>query len=124
MLVALTRMLSANIQGTYWRGRYAEHDVIIRADDGFMNASKLCLSRNKCIYDWIRANDELIEKCDNQITQDFLNYGIADNQSIDHVKNVHIDLDEVYISPYLMPSLCGWLDPAFMFNSARIVNRY
>src|SRR5277367_6695075 len=93
MLVALTRMLSANIQGAYWRGRYAEHDVIMRSDDGFMNASKLCLSRNKCIYDWIRANDELIGKCYSQITVDYLNYGVADNQSIDHVKNVHIDID-------------------------------
>src|SRR5277367_6606709 len=124
MLVALTRMLSANIQGAYWRGRYGEYDVIIRVDDGFMNASKLCLSRNKCIYDWIRANDELIEKCDSQITRDFLNYGIFDNGSIDHIKNVHNDIDGVYITPYLMPSLCGWLDPAFIFNSARIINRY
>src|SRR5277367_1639869 len=123
-LVALTRMLSANIQGAYSRGRYGEYDVIIRVDDGFMNASKLCLSRNKCIYVWIRANDELIEKCDSQITVDYLNYGVVDNQSIDHVKNVHIDIDGVYISPYLMPSLSGWLDPAFIFNSARIINRY
>src|SRR5277367_6342941 len=124
MLVALTRMLSANIQGTYWRGRYAEHDVIIRADDGFMNASKLCQSHNKCIYDWIRANDELIKKCDSQITVDFLNYGIFDIGSIDHVINGNVEIDGVYISPYLMPSLCSWIDPAFIFNSARIINRY
>src|SRR5277367_2851242 len=122
MLVALTRMLSPNIQGAYWRGRYAEHDVIIQADDGFMNASKLCQSHNKSIYDWIRANEVLIEKCDSQITIDFLNYGISDNQSIDHVKNVHLDIDGIYISPYLMPTLCGWLNPAFIFNSARIIN--
>src|SRR5277367_89677 len=124
MLVALTRMLSANILGVYWRGRYAEHDVIIRSDDGFMNGTLLCLSHKKCIYNWLDLNDELIKQCDNQITQDFLNYGISDNGSINHVIDVRYDIDEVYISPYLMPSLCGWVDPAFIFNSARIINRY
>src|SRR5277367_1638807 len=123
MLVALTRMLSANIQGAYWRGRYAEHDVIMRSNDGFMNASKLCLSRNKSICDWLDVNDELIKQCDSQITRDFLNYGIFDNGSIDHVIDIHDDIDGVYVSPYLIPSLCEWLDSAF-FNSARIINRY
>src|SRR5277367_1707132 len=124
MLVALTRMLSANIQGVYWRGRYAKHDGIIRSDDGFMNGTLLCLSHNKCIYVWLDANDELIKQCDKQITQDFLTYGISDNGSIDHIIDLGYDIDGVYISPYLMPSLCSWLDPAFIFNSARIINRY
>src|SRR5277367_3249610 len=124
MLVALTRMLSANILGVYWRGRYAEHDVIIRSDDGFMNGTLLCLVNNKCIYRWLNANEELIKQCDDQITRDYLNYGISDNGSIDHVTDLRFDIDGVYISPYLMPSLCSWLDTAFIFNSARIINRY
>src|SRR5277367_3955959 len=106
MLVALTRMLSANILGSYWRGRYAEHDVIIRTDDGFINGTRLCHAHNKSIYEWIKSNANFIEKCDAQITQDYLNHGISDKQSIDNVKNVHLDIDGIFISPYLLPSLC------------------
>src|SRR3977135_1621893 len=63
----ITDVCFEQIKGDYWYGAYEEFRVILNKNTGFLNATKICSSANKELYNWLRLKGmhEL-----NQILQD------------------------------------------------------
>ena len=101
-------------------GNYGVFQVIIKNDNGFMNATKLCKDGGKEFRNW-KANanaKELISAVSSsaRIPAD----GIL--QTITGGKNVVIR--GTYVHPDLIPHIASWVSPEFAIKVSKIVNEY
>jgi hypothetical protein len=101
---------------SFGKGNYCGIEVIILKENGYINASKLCLNAGKNYCDWTRISKakELIEYY-NSHTQECGCVSVS-------ILDVPNELRGTYVHPKLVPHIAMWVSLEFADKVSDIVN--
>src|SRR5277367_2819470 len=143
----LSAICFEHIKDDYWYGTYGEFRVVMMKTNGWINASKMCTDGGKQFRDWkrLQGTREMIAEyerlkasenttdikaeagntCGDRCVQ-IPTYGSNALQIV--VDNNFSDVGRIirgtYCPPDLIPSIAGWISPAFQLKANRIINHY
>jgi len=110
-------LLYENINSDYCRASYGEFKVVMMNKNGFINATKLCISGGKRLESWHRnsGSKEMIEFFTSQLNTE-CKIGIAGGKNT--------EISGTYVHRYLIPHIASWVSPTFSFKVSRIVDDF
>jgi len=124
---SLCNLAYSNIEGLYWRGKWGNHEIILRQGDCFVNATKVCIRFGKMFDDWKIQNAALIDAVNGEMaTENLFYYPYKPNEckSIQVVVEPGKDYGGIYVHPYLFPHLFSWLCTGAAIQMAQIVSKF
>lgn len=117
----LSEIIYNDINGEFGYGSYGEFNVIIMRKNGYINATKLCLTGGRRFAKWIETNNsqELI----NEIIEIYSYLGDDFKPTI-IINNIQSNLKGTYVHPDLITHIASWVSPKFAIKVSKIVNNY
>src|SRR6266853_4484127 len=136
------------VKDNFYLGAYADFNVILMKDCGYVNATKLCNDGGKRFRNWTRLDHtkDLIEALQNQITIEASGFTHDSTQCVARSPCLHtsahiraevykyvqteniLDDDRLisgtYCHPLLIPSIAGWISPIFQLKVNRIIYNF
>ncbi len=104
----------------YYLGTFGGLEVLIRKEDEFVNATKLCKKGGKELFSWTRL------QCSKSLRKEFsLAEGICEDEMINTVlggKNTEVR--GTYVHPDLVPHIAMWISPRFGIIVSRIIREW
>ena len=110
-----------SVDNDYEWGYYFQFKVLIMIRNGYINATKLCKDSNKRFDNWLRnqGSEELIDELESAA----INPG-DEKSIITIIGGRNAEIRGTYVHLDLIPSITGWISPAFALKVNRIVNEY
>ncbi len=106
------------IDDDFCKAKYGDFEVIMMIKNGYMNATKLCISGDKRYKDWFR----------NKENKELINYFEKDNNM---KQTIHINkggekhnINGTYVHPDLVPHIGSWISLKFASKVSKIVNNF
>lgn len=107
------------IDNTYSRAKFADFEVVMRMEDGYINASHMCRLYNKKFNDWTRGKDgKAIIRAYNKST------GISVDNLLVHIKNGPNDIRGTYVYPDLAFTIAQWCNPEYSVMVNEIIRKH
>ncbi|QGM48853.1 N1R/p28-like protein [Magpiepox virus] len=110
--------------------RYDDFEIVVMKENGYVNATKLCILGNKRLSDWLNmeSTKELIREAeyvnrnwkDKSFYMDGIKGVILDIESEDYVYEV----SGCYIHQDLISHITSWISPLFSLKVSKIMNYY
>lgn len=108
-----------SVDNQYEWGYYFDFKVLIMSKNGYINVTKMCQDGNKQFRFWLQndSSKELLDELERSesIPSDLVMIKIGTGANDYRGTYVHLDL---------VPSIAGWISPAFALKVNRIVNEY
>nr|WCB86988.1 CPPV177 N1R/p28-like protein [Cooks petrelpox virus] len=109
--------------------RYDDFEIIIMKENGYVNATKLCILGNKRLRDWLNmeTTKELIREAE------YLNRNWKVKSFYTDIKGVVLDIESeehvyevsgCYIHQDLVSHVTSWISPLFSLKVSKIMNYY
>jgi hypothetical protein len=109
------------IDNQYEWGYYSDFKVLIMTRNRYINATKLCQDGDRRFRNWLN-NDYAINLI-NELESSAIN--LADGKSMIRITGGNdFEVRGTYVHLDLIPSIAGWISPAFALKVNRIVNEY
>jgi KilA-N domain/Protein of unknown function (DUF3627) len=133
------------IKGNYWYGAYGEFRVVMMKDNGYINATKMCLTGGKDYFKWsrLKSSMELMEAVtrkqegfkalQNSHDTSPLTLGDSNHQKwrlvcIPITNEKISDIDKLiagtYCHPLLIPHIGSWISADFAIMVSEVVNAH
>ena len=118
----ITKLEYEKIDNVYSKAKYADFDVTMNMETGYINATKLCNDGGKKFFKWNEnaGNKELIKYFEE-------NYGSPNLEGHKYeVRNGTKcnNINGTYVHPDLIPHIASWVSPAFAYKVSKIVNNF
>lgn len=114
------------INDKFSRGKYGDFDVIIMKENGYINATKLCIhvaeitGSRKVFRNWSMNTSakDLIDSaaCEAGIPASQLTIVVSSGKNQ--------EIKGTYVHPDLVPHIASWASPEFAIKVSKIVNKY
>jgi KilA-N domain/Protein of unknown function (DUF3627) len=109
------------IDNQYEWGYYFDIKVLIMTQNRYINATKMCQDGDRRFRNWLN-NDYAINLI-NEFESSAIN--LADGKSMIRITGGNdFEIRGTYVHLDLVPSIAGWISPAFALKVNRIVNEY
>ena len=126
-------VITTQIRENFWLASYGSFRVIMMADCGYINATKLCLLMGKQFSDWKDNTSSLLlmNALEDELELSNLHDGNVAPINLDTVcKTILTDnrteedklISGTYCHPLLIPHIACWCSPAFAFRISRVIN--
>ncbi|ARF02770.1 SWPV1-196 [Shearwaterpox virus] len=125
----LTVIITDHIDYRFCWVRYDDFEFIIMKENGYINATKLCILGNRRLSDWLdlKSTKELIKDADYVNG----NWKVRSSSSDSRGVILYLDNDQYlyevsgyYIHQDIIPHLTTWISPLFSLKVSKIINCY
>ncbi|WPD90874.1 N1R/p28 family protein [Avipoxvirus sp.] len=110
---------------------YIKYDGItltMMKDNGYINATQLCMLGNKDFKEWIKLDHsiELIKEIEKNINKETTKYvkAVISVRSDYYNSETSNDIKGFYIHGNIMPHICAWISSKFAIKVSNIVHNY
>lgn len=126
-------VITTQIRDNFWLASYGSFRVIMMADCGYINATRLCLLMGKDFSDWKDSTTNLLlmNALEDELEFNNLHNGNVAPINLDTVcKTILTEnrtgedklVNGTYCHPLLIPHIACWCSPAFAFRMSRVIN--
>jgi KilA-N domain len=126
-------VITTQIRENFWLASYGSFRVIMMADCGYINATKLCLLAGKEFSNWKDNTSSLLlmNALEDELELSNLHDGNVAPINLDTVcKTIITDnrtvedklISGIYCHPLLIPHIACWCSPTFAFQITRVIN--
>lgn len=109
------------INKDFSRSRYDKFKIITMNNNGYINATVLCINYGKNVVTWNRFTH--VKELKNDIGLILGTSKPVISISIGHDQRLQI-ITGIYIHPSLLPHITSWISPTFAIKVAHIINKY
>ncbi len=118
----ITKLEYEKIDNVYSKAKYADFDVTMNMETGYINATKLCNDGGKKFFKWNEnaGNKELIKYFEENHGSPNLEghkYEVRNGTKCNNINGT-------YVHPDLIPHIASWVSPAFAYKVSKIVNNF
>jgi len=118
----ITKLEYEKIDDVHSKAKYADFDVIMNMETGYINATKLCNDGGKKFFKWNEnaGNKELIKYFEENHGSPNLEghkYEVRNGTKCNNINGT-------YVHPDLIPHIASWVSPAFAYKVSKIVNNF